>query len=163
MSDTPNSSLADISQLEALLREGIKRIAAAQTDLPGAQDPLTEALQMSEEQTMAALEAIERGQEAVAQIRQTNGAFIDTQLAIIEDSFSRIMASQQAQDLSGQRLKKAITLLRAVDERLSDTLSELQSASGIEAPAEGDGKSAAKDGKTYAQADVDDLLAELGL
>ncbi|APZ43013.1 protein phosphatase CheZ [Acidihalobacter ferrooxydans] len=158
------SPLADISRLDALLHEGLKRIAAAQTDLPDAQDPITEALHLSEEQAMASLAAVERGQAAVAAIRNANEQFIDEPLAVITESFSQILASQQAQDLTGQRLKKALTLLRAVEQQLAETISEMQVAYGDDMPkAQAASETRREDAKTFNQAEVDDLLAELGL
>lgn len=55
-----------LSEAELLLREGLKRIAnTAEENLSGAQNPLEEALRLTEEQTMATLAAVERAQDAV--------------------------------------------------------------------------------------------------
>ncbi|WP_312262706.1 protein phosphatase CheZ [Candidatus Igneacidithiobacillus taiwanensis] len=146
-----------LNEIDLLLREGLRRIAqTAETDLQGAQDPLEEALRLTEEQTMATLAAAELAQSAVQEIRAAHDTFIDAQLAQIEQALSRIVASQQGQDLAGQRLKKAITLLRAVESRISQTLTEI----GLEGGAQMTMPAAGPD---IDQGEVDALLAELGI
>lgn len=168
MSSIPFTSITSLSEAEALLREGLRRIASVQSDIaPGAQNPIAEALQISEEQAMATLAAVERGQAAVAQIRNANNQFIDTPLATIAESFAEILSNQQAQDLAGQRLKKALTLLQAVEQRIATALADLRMLQGAGfVSAESPADDAPANGQATAllmQADVDDLLAELGI
>ncbi|AEK56845.1 MAG: hypothetical protein RE468_10360 [Acidithiobacillus caldus] len=161
MTDAASSQppLQLLGETERLLREGMKRIAQVQTDLPSAQSPLEEALRLTEEQAMTTLTAVERAQEALAEIRKAHGVFIDGFLDHIDQALGIILASQQGQDLAGQRLKKAIALLNAVEERIGRTVREL----GIEGePEEVDG-TAADTSARFAQDDVDALLAELGI
>ncbi len=163
MTEKSKSPLQEISQLDALLREGLNRIVAAQTDLPGAKDPISEALQLSEAQTMETLAAVERGMDTVAAIRRADGQFIDQALDEISECFGRIQASQQAQDLTGQRLKKALTLLRAVEERLTETIAELRTAYGEDAGTRPQAQTQQAESKSFNQDEVDALLSELGL
>ena len=115
-----------LSEAELLLREGLKRIAnMAEENLSGAQNPLEEALRLTEEQTMATLSAVERAQDAVNDIRSAHNSFIDESLIQIDSALLTILTSQQGQDLAGQRLKKAIALLQAVEERIRLTLVEI--------------------------------------
>ncbi|MBE7562842.1 protein phosphatase CheZ [Acidithiobacillus sp. HP-6] len=151
-----------LSEAELLLREGLKRIAnSAEENLSGAQNPLEEALRLTEEQTMATLAAVERAQDAVITIRNAHNSYIDEPLKHIESALLVILASQQGQDLAGQRLKKAITLLRAVEERIRLTLAEvgMESANNI---AE-ENTATAKANPSINQDEVDSLLAELGI
>lgn len=151
-----------LSEAELLLREGLKRIAnTAEENLSGAQNPLEEALRLTEEQTMATLAAVERAQDAVTIIRNTHNSYIDKPLKDIENALLVILASQQGQDLAGQRLKKAITLLQAVEERIRLTLTEagMESASNI---AE-ENAATAEANPSINQEEVDSLLAELGI
>ncbi len=155
-----------LGEADLLLREGLKRIASAQSDLPGAQTPLEEALQLTEEQTMATLAAVERAQDAVAEIRHAHNTFIDEPLAHIDQALGTILASQQGQDLAGQRLKKAITLLRAVESRIRLTMEELGLASTEEGSRNVGGAAAPSSPASndrINQDDVDALLAELGI
>lgn len=153
-----------LKEADLLLREGMKRIASAQTELPGAQMPLEEALQLTEEQTMVTLAAVERAQDALSEIRHAHNTFIDQPLRQIEEALAEILTSQQGQDLAGQRLKKSITLLRAVEERIRLTLEELslteeeEQTGGIHATP----TSTSSEGP-FLQADVDALLADLGI
>jgi len=159
----PSQSLTSLSEAEALLREGVRRIANAQLELPGAQDPITEALRLSEEQALTTIAAVERGQEALRSILQADREFIDKPLAVIEKSFAEILASQQAQDLAGQRLKKALILLQAVETRISAVLNDWQGVAET-ASSESESSSAASvSASPLEQSDVDALLAELGI
>ncbi len=145
-----------LGEADLLLREGLKRIASAKEDLPSAQSPLEEALQLTEAQTMATIAAVERAQETIQEIRTANGIFIDGHLDQLEGFLRTILECQQGQDLAGQRLKKAITLLRAVEERIAQVLQETgMGASSPDQPA--------VPSATINQDEVDALLAELGI
>ncbi len=158
----PSQSISTLSEAEALLREGLRRIANAQTDLPSAQDPISEALRLSEEQALTTIAAVERGQDALRSILQADRQFIDKPLSVIEGSFAEILASQQAQDLAGQRLKKALTLLQAVETRIAAVLHELPILDASGTPG-GSEVGAAPRVPTLDQSEVDSLLAELGI
>ncbi|MFA7496233.1 MAG: protein phosphatase CheZ [Acidithiobacillus sp.] len=151
-----------LSEAESLLREGLKRIAnTAEENLSGAQNPLEEALRLTEEQTMATLAAVERAQDAITDIRAAHNSFIDEPLQRIDSALLTILASQQGQDLAGQRLKKAIALLQAVEERIRLTLAEI----GLETSSETntDSVSLMDSNPSVNQDEVDALLAELGI
>ncbi len=151
------SAVLNLREADALLTEGVQRIMRASSDLPGASHPLQEALQLSEQQAMATLEAVEAAQGEVEAIRATDGGFIDHRLLRLDEHLRTILTSQQAQDLAGQRLKKTITLLQAVEQRIQEALQHLGCvADGGAAPAE-DG------GQGLDQNNVDDLLAQLGI
>ncbi len=152
-----------LSEAELLLREGLKRIAnSAEENLSGAQNPLEEALRLTEEQTMATLAAVERAQDAVMVIRNAHNRFIDEPLRQIESALLVILSSQQGQDLAGQRLKKAITLLQAVEERIRLTLAEIGLESSAQDSAE-ECAALAEANPSINQDEVDSLLAELGI
>lgn len=148
-----------LSEANLLMQEGLKRIASAHTDIPGAQHPLQEALQMSEEQTMKTLNALESGRAALRHMLQTKDGYVDEDLAQIDAAFAIILQSQQAQDLAGQRLKKAMSLMTLVQERIAKAL-EGMPLEMPDAAQEGVGQSAEQ---SYEQDDVDALLAELGI
>jgi chemotaxis protein CheZ len=173
---TENTALAlhRLTEADALLHEGVRRIMAASSDLPEASHPLEEALRLTETQAMATLEAVENGFAEVAAIRATHGGFIDAGLDRIEQQFHTILASQQGQDLAGQRLKKTIHLLQAVEQRIraaADQLGpQLESAAHTETPAAAQQASSAPlngvptyAGPAFAQDDVDALLRDLGI
>jgi chemotaxis protein CheZ len=157
---SPQGAFQNLQEANALLNEGIQRIMGAASDLPDASHPLQEALMLSEEQAMVTLEAVEAAQTEVAAIRATNGGFIDVRLDRLEQELQTILTSQQGQDLAGQRLKKSITLLQAVEQRVRDALQQL----GV--CVESDPAAPAADpaaNLSLEQSHVDDLLAQLGL
>lgn len=147
-----------LGEAEALLEQGLRRIAQAQGDLPEAQHPICEAIALSEQQTMITLAAVEKGQEAVGRIETIEKGFIDNELADIRASFAEILAASQGQDLAGQRLKKSLALLTAVQERLQQALEELPIADAAEPTGTVEGSAV-----DYSQADVDALLESLGI
>ena len=165
-------ALSRLTEADALLHEGVRRIMAASSDLPEASHPLEEALRLTETQAMATLEAVENGFAEVATIRATHGGFIDANLDRIELQFHTILASQQGQDLAGQRLKKTIHLLQAVEQRIRAAVDQLGPQLESQAPADAAAPPAssaplngvpAYAGPTFAQDDVDALLRDLGI
>lgn len=179
--DVPRQSdgLRLLAEADLLLNEGLRRIAGAGDDLPDACNPIEEALALSETQTMNTLEALESAQAAIRRIESIQQGFIDEEILQIKASMATILSSQQGQDLAGQRLKKALRLLHAVDDRISEALTSLQDAMGVprldavdtasiseesvfahtDAPA----LEATIHGQRVEQDDVDALLAELGI
>ncbi len=168
-----SSALHKLTEADALLHEGVRRIMVASSDLPEASHPLEEALRLTETQAMATLEAVEIGFTEIAAIRATHGGFIDERLDRLEQQFQIILASQQGQDLAGQRLKKTIHLLQAVEQRIRAAVEQLGSflepaatagaptpATDSDAPLNG---VAAYAGPTFSQDDVDALLRDLGI
>ncbi|WCE93833.1 protein phosphatase CheZ [Acidithiobacillus ferriphilus] len=176
---TQSNGLRLLAEADLLLNEGLRRIAGAGDDLPDACNPIEEALALSETQTMNTLEALESAQAAIRRIESVRQGFIDKDVLEIKAAMATILNSQQGQDLAGQRLKKALRLLHAVDDRISQALTSLQDAMGVprmetvdiastpekppfvhtDAPA----LDAAIHGKHVEQDDVDALLAELGI
>ena len=151
-----------LSEAELLLREGLKRIAnTAEENLSGAQNPLEEALRLTEEQTMATLSAVERAQDAVDDIRSAHNSFIDESLLQIDSALLTILTSQQGQDLAGQRLKKAIALLQAVEERIRLTLVEIGMKTSPYYASQTD--DLVDSNPHVNQDEVDALLSELGI
>jgi chemotaxis protein CheZ len=157
---TPASAVLNLREADALLTEGVQRIMRASSDLPGASHPLQEALRLSEEQAMVTLEAVEAAQTEVAAIRATNGGFIDVRLERLDMQLQTILTSQQGQDLAGQRLKKTITLLQAVEQRIQEALLQLGYLPGAASDPE---RETASSDPRLDQSNVDDLLAELGI
>jgi len=169
--DPAAAALHRLTEADALLHEGVRRIMAASSDLPEASHPLEEALRLTETQAMATLEAAEIGLSEVAAIRATHGDFIDARLDRIEQQFQIILSSQQGQDLAGQRLKKTMHLLQAVEQRIREAVEQLSPhwADGVaasDAAADATAASAgapAYTGPTFDQDDVDALLRDLGI
>lgn len=158
---TTTTALRSLTEADALLQTGVRRIMVASSDLPEASHPLEEALRMTEMQAMVTLEAVEKGFAEVEAIRATHAGFIDERLDRIEEQLHAILASQQGQDLAGQRLKKTIHLLQAVEQRIQSAAAQLAEHMGPgdeAAPPKADDS-----GPTYAQDDVDALLSELGI
>ena len=152
----------NLLEANALLTEGLDRIMGVASELPGASHPLQEALALSEQQAMVTLEAVESAQSDLHRIRRVATGFIHDELGAIERHLQTILTSQQGQDLAGQRLKKAIALLQAVEARIQDALLHL---GAVQAPQEAP---AAQGEDTFTgsrldQGTVDDLLAELGI
>ncbi|MBU2857352.1 protein phosphatase CheZ [Acidithiobacillus ferrooxidans] len=165
-------------EADLLLNEGLKRIAGAGSELPDACNPIEEALALSETQTMHTLEALDTAQVALRRIEKTQQGFIDAEIADIKAAMATILSSQQGQDLAGQRLKKSLRLLNAVNDRIGQAILMLRDNLGI--PREAEGSSVETDSPTIArtdataleeaiqgehieQDDVDALLAELGI
>lgn len=159
MHDLPSTAVHNLREADILLTEGVQRIMHASTDLPGVSHPLQEALALSEQQAMITLEAVESAQHEVSAIRAANGEFIDDRLDRLEEHLQAILTTQQGQDLAGQRLKKTITLLQAVEQRIQEALDQLGHARGTTQPPEDDTFS----GERMDQNNVDDLLAQLGI
>ncbi|MDE2153757.1 MAG: protein phosphatase CheZ, partial [Betaproteobacteria bacterium] len=114
---------------------------------------------------MLTLEAVEAAQAELQAIRDTNGGFIDQRLQRLEGHLQTILTTQQGQDLAGQRLKKTISLLQAVESRIQEALVQLRTA-GFEAeaaPAEADSSADTFGAGRLDQDNVDDLLAQLGI
>lgn len=150
-----------LSEANLLMQEGLKRIASAHTDLPGAQHPLQEALRMSEEQTITTLDAVEAGRSALREILQTRDAYIDDALSRIEGAFATILQCQQTQDLAGQRLKKAMSLMGMVQSRIAKALEDMPFDLPMCMSTEA-GQTQGVD-QQIEQGEVDALLAELGI
>ena len=110
-------ALHSLTEADALLHEGVRRIMAASSDLPEASHPLEEALRLTETQAMATLEAVENGFSEIAAIRATHGGFIDDRLDRLELQFHTILASQQGQDLA--RIPMKVTKLSSPQEKMS--------------------------------------------
>ncbi len=153
-----DAALRKLREADALLAEGVQRIMGVAHDIPGASEPLQEALRLTEQQAMATLDAASAAQRRVDHIEATatGGGWIDAHIQGLRDDLRVILTSQQAQDLAGQRLKKVIALLQAVEQRVQDALGGLGDAPvaagvPVAAPAR------------LAQDDVDDLLASLGI
>ncbi|CDW95011.1 MULTISPECIES: chemotaxis protein CheZ [unclassified Thiomonas] len=157
--ETPDA-LRKLREADALLAEGVQRIMGVATDLPGTSQPLQEALRLSEEQAMVTMDAAESAQRQIQAIEETAiaGGFIDGQLDAIKNNLQTILTSQQGQDLAGQRLKKTITLLQAVETRIQEALEQLGCLRDQSARAED-----TFTGQRLDQANVDDLLAQLGI
>jgi chemotaxis protein CheZ len=157
-----------LKEVDLLMREGLRRIANAHTDFPEARHPLEEALRLSEEQAMSTLDAVDAGRAAIREIRAMDNAYIDGPLARVEEAFSTIFHGQQGQDLAGQRLKKAMALMTAVQDRVSAVLRSIplddgEESSALCATGTEPCEAAVGQGSTMAQNDVDDLLSELGI
>lgn len=157
--ETP-AALRKLREADALLAEGVQRIMGVATDLPGTSQPLQEALRLSEEQAMVTMDAAESAQRQIQAIEETAlaGGFIDGQLGAIKNNLQTILTSQQGQDLAGQRLKKTITLLQAVETRIQEALEQLGCLQDQSARAQD-----TFTGQRLDQANVDDLLAQLGI
>ena len=161
LSDMPQKILTEV---EMLMREGLRRIANVHTEMPQARHPLQEAMHLSEKQTMRTLEYVDSGQAAVQEIRSMRQGYIDQPLNRIAEAFSIILESQQGQDLAGQRLKKALALMNAVQERIAAVLKEIPMEPPLTDNAPDTGKSDRETTtKEFAQDDVDALLLELGI
>lgn len=155
----PVEAMQSLREADALLNEGVQRIMSASSDLPGVSHPLQEVLELSERQAMATLEAVEAALGEVAAIRDTDGGFIDQRLQRLEHQLQVILTSQQSQDLAGQRLKKTIALLQAVEHRIQEALGQL----GFVASQGADQAEDTFTGQRLDQGNVDALLAELGI
>jgi chemotaxis protein CheZ len=156
------TALHSLTEADALLHEGVRRIMVASSDLPEASHPLEEALRLTETQAMATLEAVENSFSELAAIRATHAGFIDDRLDRLEAQLHVILASQQGQDLAGQRLKKTISLLQAVEQRIRSAVAQLQPQICADAPQPVAAAQSDAD-PTYGQDDVDALLRDLGI
>ncbi len=158
-------ALHNLREADALLTQGVQRILHASSDLPGASHPLQEVLRLSEQQAMLTLEAVEAAQAELQAIRATNGGFIDQRLQRLDGHLQTILTTQQGQDLAGQRLKKTIALLQAVESRIQEALAQLRMAGfeTVPAPAEADPQGDTFGAGRLDQDNVDELLAQLGI
>jgi chemotaxis protein CheZ len=167
MTDGPDASdqaLHRLREADALLTQGVQRILHASSDLPGASHPLQEVLSLSEQQAMRTLEAVEAAQAELQAIRDTNGGFIDQRLQRLDGHLQTILTTQQGQDLTGQRLKKTIALLQAVESRIQEALAQLDQAGFAAALPQADEVPEDTFGAGRLDQDnVDDLLSQLGI
>ena len=164
-------ALHNLREDDALLTQGVQRILHASSDLPGASHPLQEVLHLSEQQAMLTLEAVEAAQAELQAIRATNGGFIDQRLQRLDGHLQTILTTQQGQDLAGQRLKKTIALLQAVESRIQEALVQLgpvpadarQALAELQAACPAEALSDTFGAGRLDQDNVDDLLSQLGL
>ncbi len=171
MSGAPSTSapaagqvLHNLREADALLTQGVQRILHASSDLPGASHPLQEVLHLSEQQAMLTLEAVEAAQGELQAIRATDGDFIDQRLQRLEGHLQTILTTQQGQDLAGQRLKKTIALLQAVESRVQEALTQLgYAAADPEVTAAAQATDDTFGAGRLDQDNVDDLLSQLGI
>ncbi len=171
MSGAPSTSapaagqvLHNLREADALLTQGVQRILHASSDLPGASHPLQEVLHLSEQQAMLTLEAVEAAQGELQAIRATDGDFIDQRLQRLEGHLQTILTTQQGQDLAGQRLKKTIALLQAVESRVQEALTQLgYAAADPEVTAAAQPTDDTFGAGRLDQDNVDDLLSQLGI
>jgi chemotaxis protein CheZ len=167
----PGQALHQLIEADALLTQGVQRILHASSDLPGASHPLQEVLHLSEQQAMLTLEAVEAAQAELQAIRDTNGGFIDQRLERLGGHLQTILTTQQGQDLAGQRLKKTIALLQAVESRIQEALAQLgpvpadahQALADVHAEWAPEAVSDTFGAGRLDQDNVDDLLSQLGL
>ncbi len=155
-------ALRRLREADALLTEGVRRISGVAVDIHGASAPLEEALRMGEAQAMTTLDAAEAAQRELQAIETAarRGGYIDAALNTIEQRLQCIVDGQQAQDLAGQRLKKTIALLQAVEQRIHEALRDLGCVpAGQHAAAPTAGAAAGG----LDQGAVDALFAELGI
>ncbi len=170
-SPAPGQALHQLIEADALLTQGVQRILHASSDLPGASHPLQEVLHLSEQQAMRTLEAVEAAQAELQAIRVTNGDFIDQRLERLDGHLRTILTTQQGQDLAGQRLKKTIALLQAVESRIQEALAQLgpvptdarQALAELHAVLPPDALTDTFGAGRLDQDNVDDLLSQLGL
>ena len=162
--DTGGQVMHSLRQADALLTQGVQRILHASSDLPGASHPLQEVLSLSEQQAMRTLEAVEAAQAELQAIRATNGGFIDQRLESMDGHLQTILTTQQGQDLTGQRLKKTIALLQAVEARVQEALLQVGESGLVPALSAADVLTDDTFGAgRLEQGAVDDLLSDLGL
>ena len=154
--DAPRLALQNLQEADQLLSAGLRRILGAAGDLPNASHPLQEALELGERQAMATLSAVEAAQVELAVLRADLGEH-DARLRRLDAELQRILTTQQAQDLAGQRLQRTLALLRVVEQRIHDALGELGVA-GMAGAAAAPAPCAAN----LDQGRVDDLLSQLG-
>ncbi len=162
--ETGGHALLSLREADALLTQGVQRILSASSDLPGASHPLQEVLRLSEQQALRTLEAVESAQAELRSIRAAAAGPIDQPLQRLELHLQAILTAQQGQDLTGQRLKKTIALLQAVESRIQEALTQMDQDALPSAHLQ----PAAVPDDTFGagrldQDDVDDLLSELGL
>ena len=163
-SPAPGQALHQLIEADALLTQGVQRILHASSDLPGASHPLQEVLHLSEQQAMLTLEAVEAAQGELQAIRATDGDFIDQRLQRLEGHLQTILTTQQGQDLAGQRLKKTIALLQAVESRVQEALTQLgYAAADPEVTAAAQATDDTFGAGRLDQDNVDDLLSQLGI
>ena len=155
--DAPRLALQNLQEADQLLNAGLRRILGAAGELPQASHPLQEALELGERQAMTTLSAVEAAQVELAVLRADLGEH-DARLRRLDAELQRILTTQQAQDLAGQRLQRTLALLRVVEQRIHDALGEFGVASTACVAATPQPGSASLD-----QGRVDDLLSQLGL
>ncbi|AEK58099.1 hypothetical protein [Acidithiobacillus caldus] len=152
---TSGSSGDLLGGTENLLREGLRRLGAS-AELSGAHQPLREALELTGKQTLATIAYVEHGQALLRDLRQGNIP-ADSAYDELEAVFRQIVASQQGQDLAGQRLQQALALLQMVEHRIRLLLAD----AGVAAPTDVNDTQA--DTVAMGQDDVDAILRDLGI
>ena len=110
----PERSKELLGGTENLLREGLRRLEAS-AELPGAHQPLREALELTERQTLATITAAEQGQSVLAELRRGQIS-PDTACDQLEAVFQQIVASQQVgktgEDPASMRQEDVDAILR---------------------------------------------------
>jgi chemotaxis signal transduction protein/chemotaxis regulatin CheY-phosphate phosphatase CheZ len=137
----------------------------AQSDIPTAVDKLQYVIEKTEEaanRTMSIVEKyILRMDDLATHIRQVQGppetvAFLKEFKNGLEDDLSEVLTTQSFQDLTGQTIKKVITLVHD----LEDELVRLISIYGLKI--ESKSRETAAVAEKVSQSDVDNLLKDLG-
>ncbi len=167
--------------------------------LPDARDRLSYVIDMTEESAHKTMEVVEKGMDLIQQSKQRNeklsdkwDAFVKRELSLeefkqlskeLKESFelskqdieqlnsylTDILMAQGVQDISGQIIKKVISLVEDVEAQLVNLL-EFTSNPSAEKPVKKEEKNTEAAGpalpsdtdRVQNQADVDDLLASLG-
>lgn len=167
--EASGQAMHSLCEADALLTQGVSRILHASSDLPGATHPLHEVLRLSEQQAMRTLEAVDAAQKEIQAFEVADGDSVIHRLCCIEFHLHAIRSAQQSQDLAGQRLKRTIALLQAVESRIQDALAQLRFALPSLGPSSAyTGTSIDANADTFGadrldQGDVDDLLSHLGI
>ena len=133
-------ALRHLQQVDALLARTLRGLLHASSELPQACHPLCELLDLSELQALRTLEAVDAAQTELRELRDSADwkGRDDAGLQRLEQHLQSIRSAQQSQDLAGQRLKRTLAILQAVESRMREALAQWDQAC-LAAPQGGDG------------------------
>ncbi len=132
-------ALRQLQQADALLARTLRGLLHASSELPQACHPLRELLDLSELQALRTLDAVDAAQAELQELRDSADwkGRDDAGLQRLEAHLQTIRSAQQSQDLAGQRLKRTIAILQAVEPRIREALAQWDQACLV-APQRGD-------------------------
>jgi chemotaxis protein CheZ len=143
--DTLAQTIAEMRSMSKLLAETRAEIVGLSPPPTGLGDTLDAVVDETERAAMEIMQQAERAQAAAGRLNAGTSADTKADLAEVEDAAMSILMACAFQDITGQRIRKVLSAMRFVEQRIA-TLMSLMGISDEERPERSDG--AAKGSET---------------